>query len=259
MIYKYIKFESAPAAKIILNRPEVMNSFNKQMAMELQEALDHCNSDDSIRSIYLTGAGKGFCAGQDLKEAVSDAHTNAGELVHEYYNPIIWKIRNLEKPVVCAVNGTAAGAGANIAFACDITVAAKSAYFVQSFSKIGLIPDSGGTFFLPRLIGLQRAAGMMMLGEKINADDAYALGLVYKTFFDDVFIQRSYDIALKLASMPTKGLALTKKALNKSMDSTLAEQLELEEELQAIAGESADFKEGVKAFIEKREPEFIGR
>lgn len=257
MEHQYIKFEPAPAAKIILNRPDVMNSFNKQMALELQETLDFCGAEESIRSVYIIGEGKSFCAGQDMDETLSES--KAGEILRSCYNPIIWKIRNLEKPVVCAVNGAAAGMGANIAFACDITLAAKSAYFLQPNAKLGLIPDSGGTFFLPRLIGLQRAAGMLMLADKINAEEAYDLGLVYKIIFDDSFEIDSYAIALKLASMPAKGLALTKKAMNNALNSSLAEQLEYEEELQTIAGENSETKENIKALLEKKETDYIAR
>lgn len=257
MQHEYIKFEQAPAAKIILNRPDVMNSFNKQMALELQETLDYCGADETVRAVYIIGEGKSFSAGQDMEEILSGGKT--GEVMHNYYNPIIWKIRNLDKPVVCAVNGAASGIGANIAFASDITLAAKSAYFHQPFAKLGLIPDSGGTFFLPRLIGLQRAAGMLMLADKINAEEAYSLGLVYKIIFDDTFEDDSYAVAVKLASMPAKGLALTKKAFNNALSSSLEEQLELEEELQTIAGESPEFKENVKNLLEKKESEYIAR
>ena len=182
-------------AKITLNRPEVLNSFNKQMAMEMQHALDKCAAEKSIRAIYITGNGRAFCAGQDLAEAISPDGPALQSIVKDHYNPIIEKIRRMEKPVICAVNGVAAGAGANIALACDITFAASSASFIQAFSKIGLIPDSGGTFFLPRLVGFQRATALMMLGDKIKADQAFQMGMIYKVC-DDVNLQtEAFDVA----------------------------------------------------------------
>ena len=242
-----------------LNRPDKFNSFNRQMALEMQQALDDAAADQNIRAIYLTGNGKAFCAGQDLAEAIAPTGPGIAQIVREHYNPIIKKIRNIEKPIVCAVNGVAAGAGANIAFACDIIVAAESASFIQAFSKIGLIPDSGGTFFLPRLIGLQRASALMMMGDKINSRDALQMGLLYKVFGDEQLQEEALKITATLAEMPTRGLGLTKKLLNESMNNNLEQQLNREEEIQAEAGQTHDYNEGVQAFLEKRKPVFKGK
>lgn len=245
-------------AVIKLNRPEVFNSFNREMALAFQEKLDECENDPNIRAIYITGEGKAFCAGQDLAEAVTPEGTDFEKLVSEQYNPIIERLRNIEKPIIGAVNGVAAGAGANIAIACDICVATESAAFIQAFSKIGLIPDSGGTFTLPRLIGMQRAAALMMLGEKVMAKDAEQMGMIFRSFSDDTFAEESMKLATKLSNMPTKGIGLTKRGLNLSMISDLATQLKTELELQALAGNTYDYNEGVAAFLEKRAPEFKG-
>ncbi len=256
--YSFIKFEiSDSVGKISLNRPDVLNSFNRPMAKEMQHALDECISEKNIRAVYITGEGRAFCAGQDLAEAISP-EIKISEIVRETYNPIIQKIRSIEKPVVCAVNGVAAGAGANIAFCCDITFAAESAFFIQSFANIGLIPDSAGTFFLPRLAGLQRATAMAMLAEKIKAQQAMEFGLIWKVFPDDKLQEEAFSIAKKLAQMPTKGLGLTKRLFNKSLSNDLEKQLLLEEKLQEEAGNSYDYNEGVKAFLEKRKPVFKG-
>lgn len=244
---------------ICLNRPDSLNSFIMPMAKELQQALDMAAENDKIRAILLTGEGRGFCAGQDLKEAIAQDGPPIKKIVNETYNPIIIKIREIEKPVVCAVNGVAAGAGANIAFACDITLAATSATFIQSFSKIGLIPDSAGTFFLPRLIGLQRATAMMMLAEKLTADQALQWGLVYKVCEDEKLMEEALTLAKHLATMPTIGLGLTKRALNAGFSNSLSEQLEVEAELQEKAAQSQDHKEGVLAFLEKRAPQYTGK
>ncbi len=245
-------------AKIILNRPKVYNSFNREMALALQARLDECASDPAIRAIYLTGEGKAFCAGQDLQEAIDPDGPELTTIVSEHYNPIIQRIRNIEKPVVAAINGVAAGAGANIALACDITIATESASFIQAFSKIGLIPDSGGTFFLPRIIGMQKASALMMLGDKVSATEAESMGMIYKVVSDNEFSDTSYAIALKLAKMPTKGLGYTKKLLNQSYSNNLTEQLAAEDKYQTIAGNTFDYNEGVNAFLEKRKPEFKG-
>jgi 2-(1,2-epoxy-1,2-dihydrophenyl)acetyl-CoA isomerase len=241
-----------------LNRPSVFNSFNKDMAMQLQQALDACDLNDAVRAIVITGEGKAFCAGQDLAEAMDPDGPELQAIVRDHYNPIIERIRSIEKPIIAAVNGVAAGAGANIALACDIAIAKKSASFIQAFSKIGLIPDSGGTFFLPRIIGMQKAMALMMTGDKVTADQAVELNMIYKSVDDDDFESEVKQFAETIAKMPTRGLGLTKKAINASYSNTLTEQLALEETLQTEAGESYDFREGVNAFLEKRKPEFKG-
>ena len=246
---------------ITLNRPEKYNSFTEPMALELQKAFQDAESDD-VRCVILKANGKAFCAGQDLPEVVERAKDSSYELadtVRTTYNPIIRAIRKLEKPVVCAVQGTAAGAGANIAFACDIVVAAKSAQFIQAFSKIGLIPDSGGTWFLPRLAGFARTNAMYMLDEKISANQAVELGLIYKAVDDENLENETDSIAQKLASMPTKGFGIYKRAMNETFSNNLDQQLELEANLQTEAGNTDDYKEGVEAFLEKRKPVYKGK
>ena len=244
--------------KITLHRPKVFNSFNQEMSMAAQEALDQCANDKSVRAIYLTGNGKAFCAGQDLAEAIDPNGPDIKRIVDEHYNPLIKRLRTIEKPIVCAVNGVAAGAGANVALAADIVVAKKSAFFVQAFSSIGLIPDSGGTFILPRLIGWQKASAYMMLADKIDGVEAERVGMIYKYFKDEEFEDASWKIALKLARLPTKGLGLTKRLLNMSYHNDLDAQLNAEGEVQVMAATTHDFKEGVQAFLEKRKPEFRG-
>ncbi|HKH59331.1 MAG TPA: enoyl-CoA hydratase-related protein [Flavitalea sp.] len=243
---------------ITLNRPEKLNAFNRDMALLFQEKLDECKSNKSIRVVYITGSGKGFSAGQDLAEVVDPEGPGMKRILSEHYNPIVSRIRKLDKPVVCAVNGVAAGAGANIAFCCDIVVAAHSASFMQAFSKIGLIPDSGGTHTLPRLIGWQKASAIMMLGDKIPAQEAERIGMLYKVFPDDNFSEEAFKIAVQLAKMPTKALAYTKLALNLSVDNSFEEQLRDEDILQQKASQTYDYKEGVQSFIEKRVPDFKG-
>ena len=246
-------------AFIILNRPEKYNAFDREMAFALQDALDNCEKDKTIRCVYITGRGKAFCAGQDLSEIIDPDGSGMERVLKEYYNPIVSKIRNLNKPVVAAVNGVAAGAGANIALCCDIVLATQSASFIQAFSKIGLIPDSGGTFFLPRLIGMQKASAFMMLGDKISAEEAERIAMIYKFFPDETFATETENIASILAMLPTKGLGYTKIALNKSMENNLEQQLLIEDELQQKAAVTEDFKEGITAFLEKRKPYFKGQ
>ena len=254
-----IQFEiKEGVGKITLNRPEKYHSFIREMALGLQDALDKCNDNKSVRTILITAIGKAFCAGQDLGEATDPNGPDLTQIVQEHYNPIIRKIRNMEKPVVAAVNGVAAGAGASIALCCDIVVACESATFIQAFSKIGLIPDSGGTFFLPRLIGMQKAAALMMTAEPVLAKDAEKIGMIYKVFSDDSFEEESWKLASKLAVMPTKGLGLTKRLLNASYSNNLEEQLDMEGKCQSIAGNTSDCKEGLEAFFEKRKPNFKG-
>lgn len=242
-----------------LNRPNVFNSFNRGMAIELQNALDACEKDENVRAIVLTGEGKAFCAGQDLAEATDPNGPDMKNIVELTYNPIILKLRNIEKPIIAAVNGVAAGAGANIALACDIVIAKKSASFIQAFSKIGLIPDSGGTYFLPRIIGMQKAAALMFTGDKVSADDAEKINMIYKSVEDENFDAEVKAFAENLASMPTKGIGLTKRLLNQSFQNDLVEQLNQEGVEQTLAGETYDFKEGVAAFLEKRKPVFKGK
>ena len=244
-------------AFITLNRPEKFNAFNREMALLLQDKLDACK-DRVVRAVYITGAGKAFCAGQDLAEVADPMGPGMERILGEHYNPIVTRIRKLEKPVVAAVNGVAAGAGANIALCCDIVVAASSASFIQAFSKIGLIPDSGGTHTLPRLIGWQKASALMMLGDKVSATDAERMGMLYKVFADEVFVEESVKIARTLAVMPTKGLAYTKQVLSLSFHTTFDDQLQDEDICQQRASETKDFKEGVAAFLEKRVPVFKG-
>ena len=244
---------------LTLNRPDKYNSYNREMALALQGYLDDCEKDEAIRCIYITGAGKGFCSGQDLSEAMNPTPEEFERMVREHYNATILRIRKIEKPVIAAVNGVAAGAGANIALACDIILANESASFIQAFSKIGLIPDSGGTFFLPRLVGMQRAAALMMTGDKVTGTEAAAMGMIYKCFADDVFESESKKMATALAQMPTKGIGLTKRLLNQTFNNSLEQQLDMEKEVQGQAGSTEDFREGVKAFLEKRKPVFKGK
>lgn len=246
-------------AFITLNRPDKFNAFNREMALLLQNKLDECASLHEVRCVYITGAGKAFCAGQDIGELVGEHKMELAQILSEHYNPIVNRIRNLPKPVVAAVNGVAAGAGANIALCCDVVVAAESASFIQAFSKIGLIPDSGGTFTLPRLIGWQKASALMMTGEKVSAADAEKMGMIYKVLPADVFEAESKQLAATLANMPTKGLAYTKYALNQSFNNSWEAQLQLEDEFQQKAALTEDYQEGINAFLEKRQAEFKGK
>ena len=245
-------------AWITLNRPKVFNSFNREMALTLQKHLDECETNAQIRCIVIKGEGKAFCAGQDLAEAIDPNGPELSKIVSEHYNPIIERLRKIEKPIIAGINGVAAGAGANIAFACDITIATESASFIQAFSKIGLIPDSGGTYTLPRLVGFAKASALMMTGEKVSAADAEKMGMIYKWVPDADFTSELEKSANYIGAMPTKGLGLTKRALNKAMTNDLTTQLALEDELQTEAGKSYDYNEGVQAFLDKRKPEFKG-
>lgn len=256
---QHIQFTTENAvARITFNRPQVFNSMHHAMRMEILEALEVCEKDASIRAVYITGTGKAFCAGEDLQEVTDPNGPSLTEIISTGYNPIVLKIRNLDKPVVAAVNGVAAGAGANIALACDITVATESASFTQAFSKIGLIPDSGGTWTLPRLVGFQRATALMMLSDKVSANEAAAMGMIWKVFPDEAFAADSLKLAETLAQMPTRGLALTKQALNQSFSNDFSAQAAVEDKLQTLAGQTQDYREGVAAFLEKRKPVFKG-
>jgi 2-(1,2-epoxy-1,2-dihydrophenyl)acetyl-CoA isomerase len=258
MTFEDLSFEIEDGVAVItLNRPDKLNSFNNSMGSNLQTALDHCMENSKVRCVLLTGAGRGFCAGQDLEEAVSGV-AEIEEHVENKYNPLVRKIRAIEKPVIAAVNGVAAGAGANLAFCCDIIVATESAKFIQSFINIGLVPDTGGTYFLPRLVGLHKASVMMMLGEKVSAEEAKDLGLVYKIFPDGELLNGAMELAKRMAQMPTRGIGLTKKALNYSLRNTMNEQLAVERDFQGEAGRTADNAEGINAFLEKRKPVFKG-
>ena len=247
-------------AYITLNRPEVFNSFNREMAFLLQDTLDACEKNTEVRAILLTGNGKAFCAGQDLKEVTSpDLNPGFKKILEEHYNPIVKRIRNIKKPIIAAVNGVAAGAGANIALACDVVVAHEHVSFIQAFSKIGLVPDSGGTFLLPRLVGFQKAMALAMLGDKISAEEAERMGMIYKVFPSETFQDEVLKLALKMANMPTKALGMIKEMFNQSMTNDLDAQLEMESKYQIEAAQSDDYAEGVAAFIEKRKPEFKGK
>jgi len=245
-------------AYITLNRPEKLNAFNREMALLLQSKLDECSSLHEVRCVYITGSGKGFSAGQDLAEITDPQGPTMSQILGDHYNPIVKKIRHMPKPVVAAVNGVAAGAGANIALCCDIVVATSSASFIQAFSRIGLIPDSGGTYFLPRLVGWQKASALAMLGDKISAEEAEKMGMIYKVYADDIFSNETILLAEKLAGMPTRSFALTKHALNRSFTQNFEEQLMLEDKLQQEAALTYDYREGVESFLQKRSPIFKG-
>lgn len=245
-------------AFITLNRPEKFNAFNREMALAFQGKLDECEKNISVRCVCVTGAGKAFCAGQDLEEVVYPNGPGMEKILSEHYNPIVRRIRNLSKPVLAIVNGVAAGAGANIALCCDVVIATESVLFIQAFSKIGLIPDSGGTYFLPRLIGFQKASALMILGDRISAIDAEKMGMIYKYFPEEIFLEEAEKLAIRLSKLPTKGIAYTKQALNKSLEQNFEEQLKTEDTFQQKAAASNDFKEGVAAFIEKRNANFKG-
>ena len=244
---------------IALNRPEVFNSFDQAMGKAFQTALDEAAQDPAVRCVIITGNGRAFCAGQDLKEVTAPDAPDFTTIVEKTYNESIRRIRNMEKPVIGAINGVAAGAGANIALACDLTIAKASVKFIQAFSKIGLIPDSGGTWMLPRLVGMQRAAAMAFFGEPVLADEAASMGLIYKSVEDEAFEEQVQSVAQRLASMPTFGLGLTKKAFNLGWENDLSSHLTTERDLQMLASQSEDYAEGVAAFLEKRKPTFTGK
>jgi 2-(1,2-epoxy-1,2-dihydrophenyl)acetyl-CoA isomerase len=249
-------------ATITLNRPDKLNAFNEAMHAELALALDRIEADSAIRALLLTGAGRAFSAGQDLGDRVmgeGDAPPDLGETLDRLYNPLIRRLRHIERPVIAAVGGVAAGAGANLALACDLVLAARSAKFIQAFCRLGLVPDSGGTHVLPRLVGPARAMGLALLGEPLSADQAAAWGLIWRVVDDEQLLPEATALARKLATQPTKGLSLIKRALNASAANTLDEQLDLERDLQREAGRSEDYCEGVRAFLEKRPATFRGR
>jgi 2-(1,2-epoxy-1,2-dihydrophenyl)acetyl-CoA isomerase len=255
-----ISYQVEDAVAIItLNRPDKFNAFNREMALSMQQSLDDAEKDENVRAVLITGSGKAFCAGQDLGEVTGENPMGFEVILLEHYNPIVIKMREMDKPVICAVNGVAAGAGANIALAGDIVVASESASFIQAFSKIGLIPDSGGTFMLPRLIGFQKASAIMMLGDKVDAKTAEQMGMIYKVMPAEGFLELAMELAGQVASMPTQALVLTKKALNQSLSNNLRDQLLYEDKLQQKASKSEDYQEGVNAFMEKRKPVFKGK
>ncbi|CAA9341103.1 MAG: 1,2-epoxyphenylacetyl-CoA isomerase [uncultured Gemmatimonadaceae bacterium] len=246
---------------ITLNRPDVLNSCNRAMVAELRAAFEEAATSDAVRAVLLTGAGRAFCAGQDLAEAVPPEPEPTPEIADlvEGYNALIRAMRALEKPVVAAVNGVAAGAGANIALASDIVLAAESASFIQAFAKIGLVPDNGGTFFLPRLVGMARATSLAMLAEKVSAAQAVEWGMIYRALPAEALLGAARELAAHLATQPTRGLGLIKRALNASLTNDLSAQLDVERDLQREAGRTADYLEGVRAFQAKRAPRFVGR
>ena len=261
--YEQIRFESGGGiARITLDRPDRLNSFTTQMHEELRDALRRVASDESARVLLLTGAGRGFCAGQDLADravAPGDTPVDLGASIENNYRPLVLALRGLPLPVVCAVNGVAAGAGANIALACDLVVATRSASFIQAFCKLGLVPDAGGTYFLPRLVGTARAMGLALLGDKVTAEQAEAWGLIWKCVDDDAFASTVDNLLAHFAQAPTRGLAEIKRAIHASAGNTLEQQLALERDLQRALGQSDDYREGVAAFLAKRSPAFTGR
>lgn len=249
-------------ATLTLNRPERLNSFNAQMHTELRDALERIEPDPKVRCLLITGRGRAFCAGQDLDERAiaPDAHApDLGESLERSYNPLVRRLRSLPRPVVCAVNGVAAGAGANLALACDLVLAATSASFIQAFCKLGLVPDTGGTWHLPRLVGPARAMGLALLGERLTAAQAADWGVIWKCVDDAQLMEEADALTRHLAAQPTQGLALIKQALNATWQNTLETQLDLERDLQRLAGRTADYREGVAAFKARRTPRFVGR
>ncbi len=249
-------------ARLALNRPRSLNSFNVGMHREVAQAMDALEADDTLRCLLLTGRGRGFCAGQDLSDRAVEPGAGAPDLgysLEAYYNPLIRRLRALPVPVICAVNGVAAGAGVNLALACDLVLAARSASFVQAFCRIGLVPDSGGTWHLPRLVGQARAMGLALLGDKLTAEQAAEWGMIWKVIDDDALEGEAEELATHLASQPTRGLAYIKQAIHASWNNNLDQQLDLERDLQRAAGKTEDYREGVAAFMEKRTPRFSGR
>src|SRR5229473_3426870 len=254
--------QEAGVLTVTLNRPEKLNAFNPEMHQDLRRALERAADEAEVRAVLLTGTGRACCAGQDLAErdvSPGAAPIDLSVSIGSYYNPLVRRLRALPKPIVCAVNGVAAGAGANIALACDLVIAARSASFVQSFSKIGLMPDSGGTYFLPRLVGTARAMGLALLGEQLSAEDAERWGLIWKVVDDENLLSGATTLARTLAAGPTRGYGLLKKALYASPGNSLDAQLDLERDLQREAGFSEDYREGVSAFMQKRTPQFKGK
>ena len=262
MSYNNIEYEvDGGVAVLKLNRPDALNSFTAEMHGEVREVLASAAEDKAVRAVLITGNGRGFCAGQDLNDrAVSPGESmpDLGDSVENYYNPLIRRITTMEKPVICAVNGVAAGAGANIALACDIVIAARSASFIESFSKLGLIPDSGGTWHLPRLVGMARAKGLAMLGPKVPAEQALAWGMIWEVVDDEALMETALGLARQMATQPTRGFAFTKQAFAASAANSLDQQLDLERDLMRAAGRTHDYQEGVKAFLEKRQPDSRG-
>lgn len=262
MSYNTIEYKvDSGVAVLRLNRPDALNSFTVEMHGEVREVLAAAAQDKAVRAVLITGNGRGFCAGQDLNDravAPSESMPDLGESVEKNYNPLIRRITTMEKPVICAVNGVAAGAGANIALACDIVIAARSAKFIESFAKLGLIPDSGGTWHLPRLVGMARAKGLAMLGPKVSAEQALAWGMIWEVVDDDELLDTALGLAKQMATQPTRGFAFTKQAFAASAANSLDQQLDLERDLMRAAGRTHDYQEGVKAFLEKREPQYKG-
>lgn len=263
MGYNTIEFSVADGvATLTLNRPDTLNSFNDEMHAEVRDALAKVKADDNVRCLLLTGNGRGFCAGQDLSDRrmmPAEQAPDLGSTLESNYNPLIRTLRDLDLPVVCAVNGVAAGAGANIALACDIVLAGRSVKFIQAFCKVGLIPDSGGTWTLPRLVGKARAMGLSMLGDAVTAEQAEQWGMIWKCVDDNALAEEASSLARNLAQQPTTGLALMKKAINQAFSNTLDEHLDLERDYQQMAGRTDDYREGVSAFLEKRQAEFKGK